>query len=72
MSEIEYQPLFLNIDITLYGCKVCGALVRNTARHDKWHADMENHGHSYAACYGPGGQWDRTGGMTAANERSLT
>lgn len=30
---------------------------------------LESHGHSYAACYGPGGEWDVTGPPRAAKER---
>lgn len=60
--------------LTNYGwsCGDCGALVVHTSRHDKWHGDYENHGHPYAAAYGPGGEWDTTTGPVPGKDRSLT
>lgn len=55
--------------VGLPSCDDCGAVVRHTGKHDAWHEKIDNHGHSYAAAYGPGGEWDVTTGPRRAKKR---
>ena len=60
-------------DLKMYGlhsCAICGAVVKGDDQglHDDWHEAHTNHGHSYAACYGPGGEWDTTTGPVPAKK----
>lgn len=50
-------------------CEGCLAVVNywDQYKHAEWHEKIDNHGHSYAAAYGPGGQWDVTGGPRPSN-----
>ena len=67
MNDQEYAPMAGDSRV-LYHCLGCGSLVVNMARHDEWHRTVSSHGHSYAACYGPGGEWDTTTGPVPAKQ----
>jgi hypothetical protein len=53
-----------------YLCRGCGAVVNDMALHDEFHHNLNNHGHGYAAAYGPGSQWDTTYGPAPAKQRA--
>jgi hypothetical protein len=66
MALTDYVRLGWAFHLCLWNCSRCQAVVTDRELHDEWHEKIENHGHAYAAAYGPGGQWDTTTGPVPA------